>query len=331
MKTILKIQNIHKTFSNVVANSDISFSVREGEFFFLLGPSGCGKTTLLKIIGGIEKPNRGSIILDDKDITLREANERNVNTVFQGYALFPHLNVFDNIGFGLKVKRTSKEEIKRRVFEMIKLFQLSGMEKRKPNQLSGGQKQRIALARALINKPKILLLDEPLSALDEKLKKDMQRELLQIQKKLNTTFIYVTHNQDEALSMADRIMVMNFGKIEQIGNPKEIYNSPKNRFVGEFIGEMNYVSAENSNIPQVGLRPERISIDRLQINSNHRFKLYGILEKILFHGNVTSYLVKLKNQSTIKVIKQNFGDYEQNLREGDKVGLNWEGKYEINF
>lgn len=233
------IVNITKEFGDVVVLDNISLYVRQNEFLTLLGPSGCGKTTTLRIIGGFEKPTEGKVYFDDKDITGVPAYMRQINTVFQRYALFPHLNVYENIAFGLKIKKISKKEIEEKVSNMLKLVNLSGFENRDIESLSGGQQQRIAIARALVNEPRVLLLDEPLGALDLKLRKDMQLELKSIQKRVGITFIYVTHDQEEALTMSDTIVVMDKGKIQQIGSPVDIYNEPINRFVAEFIGESN--------------------------------------------------------------------------------------------
>lgn len=236
---ILSLNNIVKKFDDQEVVKNISLQVKEGEFLTILGSSGCGKTTTLRMIAGFEQPTSGSIILEDKRVDNVEPNKRDVNTVFQNYALFPHMNVYDNVAYGLKIKRVNKAEIKKRVMQMLELVQLKGFEKRKPDQLSGGQRQRVAIARAIINNPKVLLLDEPLGALDLKLRKQMQVELKRLQQKLGITFIYVTHDQEEALNMSDRIAVMNAGYLEQVGTPKEIYERPKTKFVASFIGESN--------------------------------------------------------------------------------------------
>lgn len=241
---ILELRDVVKKFEDQEAVKNISLRINKGEFLTLLGPSGCGKTTTLRMIAGFESPTSGKIILENEQVEGKEPHKRNVNTVFQNYALFPHMNVFDNVAYGLKIKRVSKDDISKRVNEMLTLVQLNGFEKRKPNQLSGGQRQRVAIARALINKPKVLLLDEPLGALDLKLRKQMQVELKRLQKKLGITFIYVTHDQEEALNMSDRIAVMKDGLIEQIGEPKEIYERPRTKFVASFIGESNLIDVK---------------------------------------------------------------------------------------
>lgn len=236
----LELKEIKKSFTEGEAVLDnISLVISKGEFIILLGSSGCGKTTTLRIIAGLEQPDAGSVWLDGREVTGLEPNQRDVNTVFQNYALFPHMNVAENIGYGLKLKKVPKNEIKKKVSQMLELVQLEGYEKRKPSELSGGQKQRVAIARALVNNPKVLLLDEPLGALDLQLRRAMQIELKHLQKKLGITFIYITHDQEEAINMSDRIAVMKDGRIEQIGTPDEIYNHPKTSYVATFVGNAN--------------------------------------------------------------------------------------------
>lgn len=250
----LELKNIKKSFQDGEDVLDgICLTAKKGEFVTLLGSSGCGKTTTLRIIAGLEQPDSGQVFLNGKDVTGLEPNRRNVNTVFQNYALFPHMNVADNIGYGLKLKKTPKAEISRRVKEMLELVQLTGFEKRKPSELSGGQRQRVAIARALVNNPEVLLLDEPLGALDLQLRRAMQHELKHLQKKLGITFIYITHDQEEAINMSDTIAVMNHGRFEQIGTPDEIYNHPKTSYVATFVGNANILKgvvkepADNNN------------------------------------------------------------------------------------
>lgn len=236
----LELKEIKKSFTEGEAVLDnISLEISKGEFITLLGSSGCGKTTTLRIIAGLEQPDAGSVWLDGREVTGLEPNQRDVNTVFQNYALFPHMNVAENIGYGLKLKKVPKNEIRKKVSQMLELVQLEGYEKRKPSELSGGQKQRVAIARALVNNPKVLLLDEPLGALDLQLRRAMQIELKHLQKKLGITFIYITHDQEEAINMSDRIAVMRDGRIEQIGTPDEIYNHPKTSYVATFVGNAN--------------------------------------------------------------------------------------------
>lgn len=236
----MELKDIRKGFEKETdVLRGISLVIEKGEFITLLGSSGCGKTTTLRIIAGLETPDGGKVFLDGRDVTELEPEARDVNTVFQNYALFPHMNVADNIGYGLKLKKMPKPEIRKKVKEMLDLVQLSGYEKRKPSELSGGQKQRVAIARALVNNPKVLLLDEPLGALDLQLRRAMQMELKRLQKKLGITFIYITHDQEEAINMSDRIAVMNQGRFEQIGTPDEIYNHPKTSYVATFVGNAN--------------------------------------------------------------------------------------------
>lgn len=237
----IDLVNIFMEFDGFNVLEDINLYVEENEFLTLLGPSGCGKTTTLRIIGGFEKPSKGKVIFEGQDITDIPPYKRQINTVFQKYALFPHLDVYDNIAFGLKIKKVPKNEIKEKVIEMLRLVNLQGFEKRSIESLSGGQQQRVAIARALVNEPKVLLLDEPLGALDLKLRKEMQIELKNMQKRVGITFIYVTHDQEEALTMSDTIVVMDKGRIQQIGSPVDIYNEPKNAFVAKFIGESNII------------------------------------------------------------------------------------------
>ncbi len=241
MKNIIEIENVTKIFDEHVALNNIDLSVREGEFLTILGPSGCGKTTLLRLIAGFEQPNKGLIEIDGASMIGKEAHRRPVNTVFQNYALFPHLNVFGNVAFGLKIAKVKPTEIRLRVKRILELVGLAGYENRSIDAMSGGQRQRVALARALVNKPKVLLLDEPLSALDKNLRETMQFELRKIQKELGITFVFVTHDQEEALTMSDRIVVMDHGTIQQLGTPSEIYDEPFNKFVAKFIGQSNII------------------------------------------------------------------------------------------
>ncbi len=248
MSSAVEIIRVSRSFGKVKALDDVTLSIHRGEFFSLLGPSGCGKTTLLRVVAGLELPDHGELRLSGREATGIPAHQRPVNTVFQSYALFPHLNVWENVAFGLRMKRTAGAEIKRRVQRIMESVQIAELATRRPSQLSGGQKQRVALARAIVNEPEVLLLDEPLGALDLKLRKQLQRELHELQRRLGLTFIYVTHDQDEALVMSDRIAVMNGGKIEQIGSGMDLYEHPKNRFVAEFVGSCNLLSgvvAEN--------------------------------------------------------------------------------------
>lgn len=298
---MIDLKNISKSFGKTTVLENMNLYIRENEFLTLLGPSGCGKTTTLRIIAGFETPSEGKVIFSGKDISDVPPYERQVNTVFQKYALFPHLNVYENIAFGLKIKKMQKDEITKKVTEVLKLVNLSGFEKRGVDSLSGGQQQRIAIARALVNEPKVLLLDEPLGALDLKLRKEMQIELKNIQKRVGITFIYVTHDQEEALTMSDTIVVMNEGLIQQIGTPVDIYNEPKNAFVAKFIGESNIlpgimhkdylVEFQGVTFPcvdkgfapmepvEVVIRPEDI-----QMTTAEDGQLQGLVEEVTFKG-----------------------------------------------
>ena len=247
----LELKNIKKSFTeDKEVLEGINLSVKKGEFITLLGASGCGKTTTLRIIAGLEMPDQGQVFLDGRDVTALEPNQRDVNTVFQNYALFPHMNVGDNVGYGLKLKRRPKSEIKKKVAEMLELVQLKGYEKRKPHELSGGQRQRVAIARALANDPKVLLLDEPLGALDLQLRRAMQLELKRLQKKMGITFLYITHDQEEAINMSDRIAVMHQGRFEQIGTPNEIYNHPRTSYTATFVGNANILHGKAERVTE---------------------------------------------------------------------------------
>lgn len=255
---LLELQNIKKSFGDTDVLNGITLSIEKGEFITFLGASGCGKTTTLRIIAGLEQPEAGKVLLEGKDVTELPPHERDVNTVFQNYALFPHMNVEANVGYGLKIKKVPKAEIRKKVYHMLELVQLQGYEKRMPSELSGGQKQRVAIARALVNSPKLLLLDEPLGALDLKLRRAMQTELKRLQKKLGITFLYITHDQEEAINMSDRIVVMKDGRFEQIGTPDEIYNNPRTSYVADFVGNANILSG---TVEEVGEQEIKVSIE----------------------------------------------------------------------
>ena len=300
-KNIISLRDVSVTFGNEQVLKHINLDIRDKEFVTLLGPSGCGKTTTLRIIGGFLQPDTGTVTFEDREINNVPPHKRNINTVFQKYALFPHLNVYENIAFGLKIKKINKDKIKSEVQKMLKLVNLEGFEKRSVAQLSGGQQQRVAIARALINRPKVLLLDEPLGALDLKLRKEMQKELKRMQQQLEITFIYVTHDQEEALTMSDTVVVMNHGHIQQVGTPVDIYNEPVNAFVADFIGESNIMGGtmirdyevdifghrfecadkdfgENKPVDVV-IRPEDI-----RLVAPDEAKLTGMVESVLFKG-----------------------------------------------
>ena len=300
-KKIIQFKNIVKDFDGQIVLKGIDLDIYENEFVTLLGPSGCGKTTLLRILGGFIEPTEGHVIFDGQDILKLPPHKRELNTVFQKYALFPHMNVYDNIAFGLKIKKMNKDIIEQKVMKMLKLINLEGYEKKNVTVLSGGQQQRVAIARALVNEPSVLLLDEPLGALDLKLRKEMQYELKRIQQEVGITFIYVTHDQEEALTMSDKIVVMKDGEIQQAGTPQDIYNEPVNRYVANFIGESNIVSGrmledkkvcfdditfdcvdvgfkENEPVDVV-IRPE--DIDIVPVDQG---KMTGTVESVLFKG-----------------------------------------------
>lgn len=312
---LLELKNIKKSFQEGEdVLESICLTAKKGEFVTLLGSSGCGKTTTLRIIAGLEQPDSGQVFLNGKDVTSLEPNQRNVNTVFQNYALFPHMNVADNIGYGLKLKKTSKAEISRRVKEMLELVQLSGFEKRKPSELSGGQRQRVAIARALVNNPEVLLLDEPLGALDLQLRRAMQHELKRLQKKLGITFIYITHDQEEAINMSDTIAVMNHGRFEQIGTPDEIYNHPKTSYVAMFVGNANILTGVVESVD-----PERTdgASDQITVRTDA-----GKVKVSMNNVNITAepdkgYLPQKGEKVTIAVRSENirFEENKENAQE----------------
>ncbi len=325
MGPIVEMIGVNKRYGSNHVVKDLNLCVNEGEFLTLLGSSGCGKTTTLRMIAGFEEPSTGSIKVEGIPVEEKEPYERNVNTVFQTYALFPHKTIFDNIAYGLKMKKVPKEEIKERVSEMMDMVQLTGFEKRYPSQLSGGQKQRVAIARALINRPRVLLLDEPLGALDLKLRKQMQLELKRLQKKLNITFIYVTHDQEEALTMSDRIAIMHDGIVDQLDTPSEIYEHPATRFVATFIGETNIydrcvtsitdgiatVTLENGAVKvkcdesfsileyaTVSVRPEKM---RFSKEPHKGFELVAVVKDYIYVGSVLKCIVSLPNGNELKI------------------------------
>ena len=316
MKKLIELKNLTKNFDDQQVLKGINLNIYENEFLTLLGPSGCGKTTTLRIIAGFEEPNKGEVIFDEVDISKVPPYKREINTVFQKYALFPHLNVFDNIAFGLNIKKMDKQVIEKKVNRMLSLVGLEGFGERNVTLLSGGQQQRVAIARALVNEPKVLLLDEPLGALDAKMRKEMQGELKKIQKEVGITFIYVTHDQEEALTMSDTVVVMNNGEIQQIGTPVDIYNEPENRFVAEFIGESNIIEGimlkdllvqfdgfefecvdkgfkKNEEV-EVVLRPEDINIVKIE-----KAKIKGTVESVVFKGVHYEIVVATKKRKYI--------------------------------
>ncbi|MGZ5875516.1 MAG: ABC transporter ATP-binding protein [Bradyrhizobium sp.] len=334
---LLRIDAVVKKFGAFRAVDGLSLDIRAGEFFALLGPSGCGKTTLLRMLAGFETPDEGRILLDGKDIAQVPPHERPVNMMFQNYALFPHLNVRDNIAFGLKRARMPRAEIKTRVAEMIALVKLEGLEKRKPDQLSGGQRQRVALARSLARRPQVLLLDEPLAALDKKLRESTQLELMELQRRLGLTFIIVTHDQEEAMTVAGRIGVMDAGRLEQVATPRELYEAPRSRWVAEFVGDINlfegqletrengrvaipprlavatrdagtvYVAEPRQPVTKsnvcVAIRPEKIKLSirgPVSDNTNALNRLEGVVTDVSYLGGLTTYKVKLDSGAVLR-------------------------------
>ncbi|MEN2768673.1 ABC transporter ATP-binding protein [Ornithinibacillus xuwenensis] len=343
---MVQLEHVTKEFDDTNVVDDLNLDIKAGEFLTLLGPSGCGKTTTLRMIAGFEKPTSGKILLNGNQVDDTEPYKREVNTVFQSYSLFPHMNVFDNVAFGLKMKKVNKEEMKERVIQALKLVQLEEYGNRKPKQLSGGQQQRIAIARAIVNNPKVLLLDEPLGALDLKLRKQMQLELKHLQQTLNITFIYVTHDQEEALTMSDRIVVMNKGKIEQIGLPYEIYEKPQTRFVADFIGQTNIlegtVSVINGEVAMmdiggqiieipnngslvkdeeayISVRPEKMKAGNTPFDGSVNLK--GKFKEKIYVGSVTKIVISLSDGTEITVNESH--DKIEALTNTNDVYVSW--------
>ncbi|MGX6603154.1 ABC transporter ATP-binding protein [Micromonosporaceae bacterium Da 78-11] len=353
----IQFAGVHKDYLShgdvVPAVKRMDLTIGQGEFFSLLGPSGCGKTTTMRMIAGFEEPTGGKVFLDGSDVTGVAPNKRDINMVFQSYALFPHLNTYQNVAFGLERKKVSKSEIRRRVGEILEIVSLTGMEKRAPREMSGGQQQRVALARALVNRPRALLLDEPLGALDLKLRQQMQVELKRIQREVGITFVYVTHDQGEALTMSDRIAVMNSGVIEQLGTPREIYERPASRFVAGFIGTSNLIEgdverAENGYaliaytpqdrvvvpVPEavhagqklhVSIRPEKIDLHRgvPPASATGGSVLSGTVLEVVYHGTSTNYTVSTSAGADFTVFDQNASNAEDLADRGDRVFLTW--------
>jgi len=350
----VRLAGVEKRFGDTVAVNGIDLEIERGAFFSLLGPSGCGKTTTLRMLGGFEEPDEGTIELGGKDVTGIPPHRRDVNTVFQSYALFPHLDVFENVAYGLRRRHVAKNAIEERVREMLRLVDLPGLERRRPGQLSGGQQQRVALARALVNHPQVLLLDEPLGALDLKLRKQMQLELKRIQREVGITFVYVTHDQEEAMTMSDRIAVMRSGNIEQVGPPEEMYEHPATEFVAGFLGTSNLLrgtveryegdqvvvalaSGERAGAPggrkratpgsaiRIGVRPEKIRISPGDATPEPgRNAVSGVLQVATYVGVSHQYAVETTTGETVTVYAQNLGAAgEYAPRAGEQVVLTW--------
>lgn len=346
----LILKNLTKSYGEFNAVDDLSLVIPKGSFFALLGPSGCGKTTTLRMVAGLEEPTAGSIFVGETDITDIKPYRRPVNTVFQNYALFPHLSIFENIAFGLRRRGISDSEVKTAVDKVLNLVELPQLATRKPNQLSGGQQQRIAVARAIVNRPALLLLDEPLGALDLKLRRQMQIELKWIQTEIGITFVHVTHDQEEAMTMADTIAVMNKGKIEQMGTPEDLYDSPKTAFVANFLGQSNLIPGEVSGndgnnlivdlfgtkvaVPKarssahgssvlVGIRPEKFRISPEGKNVSGNVLTGGKVSDVSYIGVSTQYQVEMPWGKELMVFEQN-DDNEEMLRKGQPVTLSWE-------
>jgi len=339
----VEFKNVSRVFSvqqeklagAIKAVDEVSLQIRDGEFFSMLGPSGSGKTTSLRMIAGFDRPTSGEILLDGRDVSDLPPYERDVNTVFQDYALFPHMTVGENVGYGLMIKRVEKSERQKRLDEMLDLVRLPGFGGRKPVQLSSGQRQRVALARALINHPKVLLLDEPLGALDLKLRQQMQVELKAIQQRVGITFIYVTHDQEEALSMSDRIAVFNKGKVEQVGTPAEIYEQPMTPFVAGFVGVSNLVIGEvakriTGSEASFSIRPEKIHLAPIDENvDGDMFSAQGKVRDVIYLGLYTRYLVELDRGGDLVVVEQNLKTTSMDVMKikNQKVCLFWKKEH----
>ena len=357
-KPIIELRNVTKSYGSKTILKDLNLTINDGEFLTILGPSGCGKTTALRLIAGFEELTGGSIILDGQDVSNVPAEQRPVNTVFQSYALFPHMTIFENVAFGLRMQKVPNEQIKPRVMEALRMVRLEDRAEQKPAQLSGGQQQRIAIARAVVNKPKVLLLDESLSALDYKLRKEMQNELKALQRQLGITFIFVTHDQEEALTMSDRIIVLRKGNIEQDGSPREIYEDPKNLFVAKFIGEINIFDAVvlhridekrvKANVEgriceiyvqqevqegqklKVLLRPEDVQLEELDENEKSS-AIIGHIRERNYKGMTLESTVELDHNGKMVLVSEFFNEDDPNIDHSldQKVAVTWIESWEV--
>ncbi|WP_106769361.1 ABC transporter ATP-binding protein [Paenibacillus faecalis] len=317
---MIELVQVEKQFQGQSVVHPLSLSIKEGEFLTLLGPSGCGKTTILRMIAGFEQPTEGEVWLAGENVTDTPANKRDLNLVFQHYALFPHMTVKENIAFGLKMKKMPRAQIKERIAEAVAMTQLTPLIDRYPHQLSGGQQQRVAIARAIANKPKVLLLDEPLGALDLQLRKNLQSELKHLQRTLGITFVYVTHDQEEAMMLSDRIVIMNNGQVEQIGTPREIYARPQTLFAATFVGENNIFSSTEGLF---AVRPEKVIPVR-----GPGAKETGVIEDIQYLGNVHKLIVQLDNEPMKVTVALDFTD-DEFWEVGEKIGLTWDARDEV--
>jgi putative spermidine/putrescine transport system ATP-binding protein len=331
----VRLEGVHKRFGDVTAVDGIDLDVYQGEFFSMLGPSGSGKTTCLRMIAGFEAPTAGRVLLGGKDVTRLAPYERDVNTVFQDYALFPHMSVGENVEYGLKVKGVAREERRARVADALRMVRLEGFHRRRPSQLSGGQRQRVALARALINQPSVLLLDEPLGALDLKLRQDMQIELKAIQQRVGLTFIYVTHDQEEALTMSDRMAVMNSGRVEQVGSPADVYERPVTSFVAGFVGVSNALSGEaamavTGSPATITVRPEKIRmLDAAEDPAPNEASITGKVRDVVYLGAHTRFVVELDKGGQLVLLRQNLTQSSMEALEvrGRPVRLAWDRQH----
>ena len=351
-QNFIEIKGVSKHFGDVVAVDNVDLAIKKGELFSILGASGSGKTTLLRILAGLEIPSQGSILIDGVDMTSVAPYDRPVNIMFQNYALFPHMSVFENIAYGLKKEGLQKESIQEKVQKMLALVKLEGYENRKPNQLSGGQSQRVALARSLVKEPKVLLLDEPMAALDKKLRQSTQFELMDIHDELGITFVIVTHDQEEAMTLSDRIAIMEQGQFVQIGSPNLIYENPRSKFVADFLGNINLLEATiteqnekeitldcaalggelkfdqtervDTSEMTVALRPEKVMIEKNMPTNHEQSHVKGIVEDFGYFGNLSIYRVRTESGHVIQVSKQNRDRVEQSIKWEDEVYLSWD-------